>query len=823
MEEDPTLEVQGSSSKDSMSPSPSPARGPSSDFLKRRHERMRGRTAKKEEEDTADHLSTESTASMESSKGLTVDTTSEDSAMSNSESHSFASTASPTALRSFKQFREKRKSRVPGGAAAKLIGKAAAVEPIEEEYDEANGDSKDEDEPVDVPVPTDEFIRMRDEAKAAFAVGNKDNRRYHTVVASDASVESVSASVETHKVLNRNEAYHEDATASVLSLLNRSETPKVISTGPVPSIGSSVSPSKSQDFTQSPAMESTPRNAFQAPPRVEESASVVSNLSTGGRSHHTTSGNTSGAVLPAEELETTLRGKNPLEQPLLSKKAEERVAQMKKQMKDPDAKLSDLIASIASPEGHSFTRGYMVRRKNACGALQVLTAKNTHRIQICWTVGVLPALSSVLADSGNAPLNEVIEDVHTRREFIEARKRAVSALMNLAMPQENRLAVFHTPQLISNVVRVIRLDHEEARKGCCAVLAHLAKTKENRLLMVQVPGLIDAITSVVEPKAFDAPTTQYSDEVDDDDATYDSNNSSVTPDHEYPLHSPSTNDESTDGRKRVGSSFSDSEYLGNSASFDSNAGRRKKQTVQTASRRYDTDPNTHLHGSRVNVFALFSHLVKEKDNAYILARHAYLMETLVAISKLHESSAHAHAIRILANLTRHRGNSKHIVFKIKTVVPAIVKASFSQNDDARKHACFALQNLAQDKPCRQELAITDGLLSAVCVRIRQASDPEERLSAIHTIKNLTDEPANLIPMTNTSECFATLMQIAHASDDSVSEMMQYLGCDALATLSHWFRSIATSGQRIEAAKKGLKPTRDLYVPSLQIVTFEQWK
>lgn len=199
------------------------------------------------------------------------------------------------------------------------------------------------------------------------------------------------------------------------------------------------------------------------------------------------------------------------------------------------------------------------------------------------------------------------------------------------------------------------------------------------------------------------------------------------------------------------------------------------------------------------------------------------MDTLVEISKLHDSPSHEYAVKLIAHLTRHRGNSKHMVFKLRKIVPALVKASFSQNDEVRKYACFALQNLAQDKPCRQELAVTDQLLTALCVRIRQASDAEERLAAIHALKNLTDEPANLIPMTNTPECFATMMQIAHAGDDSVTEMMQYLGCDALATLSHWFRSIATSGQRIDLNKKGLSPSMELFVPSLKIVAYEQWQ
>lgn len=204
-------------------------------------------------------------------------------------------------------------------------------------------------------------------------------------------------------------------------------------------------------------------------------------------------------------------------------------------------------------------------------------------------------------------------------------------------------------------------------------------------------------------------------------------------------------------------------------------------------------------------------------------RNKELTSTLVQISQMHESPSHVLAVKLLAHLTRHRANSKNIVFKLRNVVPAFVKATYSNESESRKYACFGIQNLAQDKPCRQELAVTQGLVSALCIRARLADDGEERLAAIHALKNLTDEPANLIPMTNTPECFATLMQIAHASDESVTEMMQFLGCDALATLSHWFRSIATSGQRIEAVKRQQQASKDLFVPTLKIVTYEQWQ
>ena len=79
----------------------------------------------------------------------------------------------------------------------------------------------------------------------------------------------------------------------------------------------------------------------------------------------------------------------------------------------------------------------------------------------------------------------------------------------------------------------------------------------------------------------------------------------------------------------------------------------------------------------------------------------------------------------------------------------MVAPSGSTNDEARLYACYALQNLSQEKSCRQELAIAAHLIEVLCDRCRNGQQEAERLSAISTLKNLCDEPANLIPMTNT--------------------------------------------------------------------------
>ena len=773
-------------------------RGPSPRFIQGRHERMRSRlNSPSSTDDISKKLSTE--GCNESLKDAR-------------QSNQSIPKASPTAILSLHQLRSIRKtpkSRVPGGAAAKLIGKAAEEDdntPAEKEEEEEH-----EDQPSVTPASEDELVRARDEAKSLFEKGPKENRRYHHVEKNTSDTSDTKATPAASRFLNRAEVLPVNPTEAVLSLIGKKGVASPISTTRKRFPGDlAISSSHSRehattfirDFTKTPAIEISPRKAFEAPSRnIDEVLSSVL----------------------SDDIEVTAMGTNPLEQPLLSKKTEQRVAQMKEQMQDPSPTLASLIATIATPEDHSskvgFSRGSMVRRKNACGALQVLTTKPHKRVSICWTLGVLPALSSVLDDSGTIDLDVEFPDVATRKEFLEARKRAVGALLNLSMPPQNRLAVFHTPGMVANIVRVIRLDQAEARKGCCGVLSNLAKAKENRLLMVQVPDLIDTITEVIEPKVIITSHVPIA-ESDDDD-------SSRTPDHEL-LHSSSeSSSEDESGSEPFSSASYDSNdeyatkkgksFAGQSAEFSS----VPTYDPVKAARQYDDDPNGNLQDSRMSVFALLSQLVKEKDNAFILARHKALIDTLVEISKLHESPAHELSVKLLAHLTRHRGNSKHFVFKARKVIPVLVNATFSSNDETKKYACFALQNFSQDKPCRQELAISDGLLAALCVRVRQASDSEERLSAVQALTNLTNEPANLIPMTNTPECLATLMQIAHAGDDSVTEMMQFLACDALATLSHWFRSIATSGKLIDQNSKGAGS--ELFVPSLKIVAYEQWQ
>jgi hypothetical protein len=126
----------------------------------------------------------------------------------------------------------------------------------------------------------------------------------------------------------------------------------------------------------------------------------------------------------------------------------------------------------------------------------------------------------------------------------------------------------------------------------------------------------------------------------------------------------------------------------------------------------------------------------------------------------------------------------------------------SADAECKKCALYGLQNLSCASNCRQDLANLPDLLANITKAAFRHDHPEQQLSALHTLKNLSDDPFNLVTMTNTPGCTATLLALAN--NDSTGEdsnkksfsasrvMAQYLACDTLATLSHWLLTLSTT-------------------------------
>ena len=128
------------------------------------------------------------------------------------------------------------------------------------------------------------------------------------------------------------------------------------------------------------------------------------------------------------------------------------------------------------------------------------------------------------------------------------------------------------------------------------------------------------------------------------------------------------------------------------------------------------------------------------------------------------------------------------MFKVPKLASIFVTTVEGSDVECAKCALYALQNLSCDSNCRQELANTANLLGNVTKAAFKHDLPDQQLSALHTLKNLSDDPFNLVTMTNTPGCTATLLALANSSGNG---MAQYLACDTLATLSHWLLTLST--------------------------------
>lgn len=212
-------------------------------------------------------------------------------------------------------------------------------------------------------------------------------------------------------------------------------------------------------------------------------------------------------------------------------------------------------------------------------------------------------------------------------------------------------------------------------------------------------------------------------------------------------------------------------------------------------------------GARLCVLKMILHLSKNKDVSTTLARTECVMASLVSIASTMELAANILCVAIMTNLTRHPDNAYYLVYKIPDLVATFVYHIESADAECKKCALYGLQNLSCASNCRQDLANMPDLLGNITKAAFRHDHPEQQLSALHTLKNLSDDPFNLVTMTNTPGCTATLLALANNDSTSAGGemssdkkkdfnahrvMAQYLACDTLATLSHWLLTLSTT-------------------------------
>lgn len=221
---------------------------------------------------------------------------------------------------------------------------------------------------------------------------------------------------------------------------------------------------------------------------------------------------------------------------------------------------------------------------------------------------------------------------------------------------------------------------------------------------------------------------------------------------------------------------------------------------------------------------------------HLLVRNKNLIDVLMAVSPLTNSPSHPQALSVLVHFTRFRDSAKSVVFDNRWFISIVANGTSSLNKIAQRSSVRSIQNISANRSCRPHvLPNTIGLVERLCKialgkMCADEADPAVRHSAVGALKNLAEEPSNLLPMQKVTDCLPTLIHISHGTaEEGVTPAMALMAKDALANFSDFYQRIV-----MEAARKqeGLVPgrVRDiekcddvLRKPSIQPIWYRQWQ
>jgi hypothetical protein len=195
--------------------------------------------------------------------------------------------------------------------------------------------------------------------------------------------------------------------------------------------------------------------------------------------------NTNNQNQPREHRQVVFRHPYPLPPPPILPRSDQMIiAENSVREKEINIKTvepdHDLLQLIQAAEDDT-----LIRRSNACGALKVLASKDNNKVRLCRTKGLLDALVT-------ASMDDAVDS-----DALDARTRAVTTLLYLSEPKDNRLIVARHPQVLQVLIKVIEEDTGEARLRACSALATLAKTPQNRGLICSTERLAEVLSGLM--------------------------------------------------------------------------------------------------------------------------------------------------------------------------------------------------------------------------------------------------------------------------------------------------------------------------------------
>ena len=456
----------------------------------------------------------------------------------------------------------------------------------------------------------------------------------------------------------------------------------------------------------------------------------------------------------------------------------------------PKPELEKLLLAV---QGSSLPR-----RSNACGAMKVLSMKKKNQLTLVRTRGFLDGL--VFAMNADIPLDQ---DSDIARD---ARGRAMTTLLNVSVPKDNRVLVLNHPGIASVIVKVIKEDPGEARVHACAALGMLAKTPVNRQLMIKVEGLVDVLAQILSGSIDDEQRPSYEEDDGSEEGTDGFGSSSFSSESASPHGSVNGSVSgslrgSTHGSVSGSVSVQDDTSIGGSSVSSVRSPPRRRKGGKSIRRQKDEKYNEFLGLARSNSCAALSHLSKHCSISDELADNHVLVDSIVKVCKEFDNPIHTKCIEILCNFSRFPSNTADMA-RNDALVNTLLKCGKSKTLEDRVWTLRTLQNISSDSTSKVILANSRVLtLLSICA---MRKDYDEQVAAVAGLYNLSTEPGAVVPLTNTRNVVATLVHLAHntVSAPEIREM----ACDALATIGLWLQTLAGSGKVPDSVNKVLLPS-----------------
>jgi len=342
---------------------------------------------------------------------------------------------------------------------------------------------------------------------------------------------------------------------------------------------------------------------------------------------------------------------------------------------------------------------------------------------------------------------------------VEERIRCSTTLLSLCVPNQNwePITTIHG-DIFENFGNIMDNDDGKVLYNVCFSLFLLAKSEQNRNMICVNEPLTNAISRILElPDAEDSVVI--------DGESLEINNNLGSPSGIRYQGSPTTNNESQ-------------------------------------------------RGSRMCVLKSLLSIVKTQDNALIMASNHKIIAAMTNILGTMAPQENLLCVAIFTNLTRHKENCEYLVIDHPGFISTLLEIATSEDPECKKCAILALQNLSCDKICSQDFIKYPESLSIICkIASKQESNLDTRMSALHTLKNLCNEPSSMPTLVENDFVMPTLCIIAK---DKKNLALQLIACDALATLSQWLYSSAESCLEKNNINIGNRPLGSM------ACTWDQW-